>query len=80
MAISQIRTALTVALYEWVAEDRLPPESRHPTVAGGGLVPARDLGFPEIPGAGYNASYNDLHFRDFRTPGSFPHPSSRTRR
>ncbi len=67
MAISQIRTALTVALYEWVAEGRLPPPSRYPTAAGGGFVRAEDVSFPEIPGVEYTRSFNDLRLHDFRT-------------
>lgn len=67
MAISEIRTALTVALYEWVAEDRLPPPSRHPTVAGGQLLRPEVTGFPEIPDVLYTASYNPLFLYDHTT-------------
>jgi len=65
MPISEIRTALTVALYEWVAHGTAPPASRFPTVANGGLVPAADLAFPHIPGVTYNGSANPLEVRDF---------------
>jgi hypothetical protein len=65
MPISEIQTALTVALYEWVVHGTPPPDSRFPTVANGGLVPAADVAFPHIPGVTYNASYNPLEVRDF---------------
>jgi hypothetical protein len=67
MAISEIRTALTVALWEWVAEDRLPPPSRHPRASDGGLVRPEQSGFPEIPNSLYTATYNPLHLMDFST-------------
>ncbi len=64
MSLRQIRTALTVALYEWVADGTEPPPSRFPTIANGGLVPAVDIGFPEIPGVTYSGSHNGLHLHD----------------
>lgn len=67
MSLSESRAALTVALYEWVAHGTLPPDSRFPTVENGGLVPAEHLGFPEIPGVEYTASYNPLRLRDYTT-------------
>jgi hypothetical protein len=67
MPISEIRTALTVSLYEWVVDGTPPPESRFPTVANGGLVPATSLDFPEIPGVTFSGSYNPLRVRDFTT-------------
>jgi Alpha/beta hydrolase domain len=42
--------ALLVALDEWVANDRPPPESRLPRVDDGSLVLAEDLALPAIPG------------------------------
>ena len=63
----QIRVALTVALYEWVVEGVHPPASRFPSVAGGGLVPAADNGFPHIPGVTYSGSYNPLYLHDHET-------------
>lgn len=42
--------ALLVALDEWVAFDRPPPDSRLPRIDNGTLVPAERLGFPAIPG------------------------------
>ncbi|HEX7125939.1 MAG TPA: alpha/beta hydrolase domain-containing protein [Thermodesulfobacteriota bacterium] len=65
MALSQIRRALTVALYHWVANGT-PPPSRFPTVKNGGLVPARTLRFPDIPGVTYSGSYNTLQLNDHR--------------
>jgi hypothetical protein len=65
MPISDIRTALTVALYEWVVDGTPPPDSRFPTVANGGLVAASSVAFPNIPGVTYSGSYNTLRARDF---------------
>ena len=62
MALSQIRTALTVALYGWVAHGTPPPPSRYPTISNGGLVPPSAIGFPGIPGLTYSGSYNPLRF------------------
>jgi hypothetical protein len=67
LPLSQIRTALTVALYEWVANDRLPPPSRHPRSSEGGLLRPEQTGFPEIPESFYTASYNPLHLMDYST-------------
>ena len=65
--LGQIRTALSVALHEWVADGTPPPASRFPTVANGGLVAARGLEFPTIPGSTYNGSVNPLHLNDHRS-------------
>ena len=67
LALADTRAALSVALYEWVAEGVEPPASRFPTVAGGGLVAANDLGFPDLPGVKYSGSYNPLHLADHRS-------------
>lgn len=67
MPLRDVRTALSVALYEWVAEDRAPPPSRFPTVGNGGLVAPRATGFPNIPGVTYTGSVNGLHLMDFST-------------
>ena len=67
LALADTRAALSVALYEWVADDVEPPASRFPTVAGGGLVAANDLGFPDLPGVKYSGSYNPLHLADHRS-------------
>lgn len=64
MALDQIRRALTVALYQWVANGTPPPPSRFPSAADGGLVPATSLDFPRIPGVLYSGSYNPLRHRD----------------
>jgi hypothetical protein len=61
LPLRDIRTALTVALYEWVADGKEPPPSRFPTVAHGGLVAPRATGFPSIPGVTYSGSVNTLH-------------------
>ena len=66
LALSQIRRALTVALYEWVATGIEPPPSHFPTVANGGLVDAAAVKFPVIPGVTYSGSYNPLHVHDHR--------------
>ncbi|MDH3205856.1 MAG: alpha/beta hydrolase domain-containing protein [Gemmatimonadota bacterium] len=65
MPISEIQTALTVALYDWVVAGTPPPASRFPTVENGGLVPASSLSFPHIPGVMFSGSYNPLEARDF---------------
>ena len=67
LALRGIRVALSIALYQWVAEGIEPPESRFPTVANGGLTRAADNGFPEIPGVTYSGSYNPLHLTDHRS-------------
>ena len=67
MDLGQIRTALTVALDEWVVDGVEPPPSRFPAVAGGGLRHAVDIGFPEIPGVTYSGSYNPLRLLDHRS-------------
>ena len=69
MNLSAIRTALTVALHEWVADGVEPPPSRFPTVANGGLVPPSALAFPSIPGVTYSGSVNGLRLMDH---GSVP--------
>ena len=67
LALAPTRTALSVALYEWVANETEPPPSHFPTVRGGGLVPADGLGFPGIPGVAYAGSYNPLRLADHRS-------------
>ncbi len=64
MALSQIRRAVTVALYEWVVHEKEPPASRFPTRVGGGLVPPDSLRFPAIPGVAYTGSHNPLRVND----------------
>ena len=66
LPVADVRTALSIALHEWVAHGIEPPPSRFPTVAGGGLVGAHDTGFPGIPGVTYSGSYNPLHVADHR--------------
>ena len=65
MPLRDLRTALTVALYEWVAKGEEPPPSRFPTVASGGLVPSTAIGFPQIPGVVFSGSHNPLHLHDY---------------
>ena len=67
LALAPTRTALSVALHEWVANGVEPPPTRFPTVHGGGLVPADGLGFPDIPGVTYSGSYNPLRLADHRS-------------
>lgn len=66
LPVADVRAALSIALHEWVAHGVEPPPSRFPTVAGGGLVGARDNGVPNIPGVKYSGSYNPLHVADHR--------------
>lgn len=42
--------SLLVALIEWVRDDRAPPASLYPTIAGGSLVPVDSSRRPAIPG------------------------------
>ena len=64
LSLAGIRSALSVALYEWVAEGRLPPPSRYPTVANGGLVRPAAARFPVIPGVTYSGLYNPVRLQD----------------
>jgi hypothetical protein len=67
LSLTDIRRALTVALYEWVADGTPPPSSRFPTIANGGLVPGNATGFPNIPGVAYTGALNPLHVADHST-------------
>jgi hypothetical protein len=67
MPISESMTALSVDLYHWVVDDTPPPPSMFPTLQNGGLVAAKDLAFPHIPGVTYSGKYNPLRVRDFST-------------
>jgi Alpha/beta hydrolase domain len=67
LPLRDIRTALTVDLYDWVAKGTAPPPSRYPSVANGGLVASTATGFPHIPGVTYNGSVDDLRLHDFST-------------
>jgi hypothetical protein len=60
LALGQTRTALSVALYEWVDQGVEPPPSSFPTVSNDGLVDATAIDFPDVPGVTYTASYNPL--------------------
>lgn len=51
--------ALLVALDEWVAADRPPPDSRLPRIADGTLVAAERVAFPAIPGVAWPHAAND---------------------
>jgi hypothetical protein len=42
--------ALLRALHQWVSTGVAPPDSRHPRLADGTLVPVKDVLFPTIPG------------------------------
>ncbi|MEX2048435.1 MAG: alpha/beta hydrolase domain-containing protein [Gemmatimonadota bacterium] len=64
MPLADVRTAITAALYEWVAKGVEPPASRFPTVANGGLVAPRDVRFPRVPGVAYTGSVNTLRLND----------------
>lgn len=67
LPLRDVRTALTIALYDWVAKGIEPPASRFPTVANGGLVPASEVRFPRVPGVRYTGSLNPLRLNDHRT-------------
>lgn len=64
LPLRDVRTALTIALYEWIADGREPPASRFPKATDGGLVAPADLEFPSIPGVRYPGSVNGLRFLD----------------
>ena len=66
LALREIRSAISVALYRWVVDGTTPPPSRFPTVANGGLVSAQASGFPHTPGVTYSGSYNPLRLNDHR--------------
>ena len=51
--------ALLIALDEWVATGRPPPDSRIPRIGDGTLVPAELVAFPAIPGLIRPKSAND---------------------
>jgi hypothetical protein len=67
LPLRDIRTAITVALWEWVSENRMPPPSWFPAAANGGLVTPMHTGFPSIPGVTYSGSVNPLHHLDHRS-------------
>ena len=67
LSLSDIRRALNVALYDWVADGVEPPPSRFPTVANGGLMKPADAPFPDVPGVTYSGSYNPLHLQNHST-------------
>ncbi len=57
--------ALIVALDEWVADNKAPPEMRLPRVGDATLVDPRDLRLPTIPGLSYLGLHNGSGDRDF---------------
>ena len=67
--------ALFVALDEWVTRGVKPPKSAVPTKGSGvysipvgngvGIVPQKDLGYPDIPGATYTGVITVRHLFDF---------------
>jgi hypothetical protein len=63
---AEIRRALTLALYQWIADGTEPPPSRFPTVTLGTLVAPASLGFPSIPGVTFSGSHNPLRRNDHR--------------
>ena len=61
--------ALLVALDRWVSEGTLPPDSRFPSRSDGTLVPPSQaaLGYPQIPGVGYDGQVNQVQVVDYDT-------------
>lgn len=57
--------ALVVALDEWVASNKAPPDHRIPRIADATLVAPADLKFPGIPGVTYQGLHNGSGDRDF---------------
>jgi hypothetical protein len=66
--------ALLVALDDWVASGRTPPDSRVPRIDDGTLVPADKVAFPAIPGSTLPRAANDAPPLDDWTD---PVPASR---
>jgi hypothetical protein len=61
-----ILRALMVALDEWVSKGIAPPPSQYPTVKNSTLViPAKNNGFPKIPGVNYVGLHNRQLFLDY---------------
>lgn len=52
--------ALLVALDEWVATGRTPPDSRVPRIDDGTLVAAEDVAYPAVPGLVRPRAANDV--------------------
>jgi hypothetical protein len=66
LALRQIRLALSLALYQWVANGIEPPPSRFPTANNGGLLLANATDFPNVPDITYSGSYNPLHLNNYQ--------------
>jgi Alpha/beta hydrolase domain len=67
--------ALLVALDEWVATGRTPPDSLVPRIDSGTLVPADDVAFPVIPGLVRPRAANDAApLGDWTDPVPGSHP------
>ena len=47
---SDVMPALLRALHQWVVDETPPPESLHPRVSDGTLVPVHAVNFPRLPG------------------------------
>lgn len=56
--------ALLVALRNWVAHDKEPPDSLYPTLRRHTLVPADHVRFPSIPGVTFVANFNSRQVLD----------------
>jgi len=62
--------ALLVALDEWVAADRAPPDTMVPRIDDGTLVPAARVTFPAIAGVSWPRHANDVTpLPDWTAPG-----------
>jgi hypothetical protein len=72
LSMAATRLALSVDLYEWVADGKEPPPSRFPTAGNDGLVPAGSLDFPKIPGVTYSGSYDPLSLMDYSSVPAVP--------
>ena len=58
--------ALIVALDQWVTKGIAPPQSQYPTIKDRTLVvPAKNNGFPKIPGVNYVGLHNRQLFLDY---------------
>jgi hypothetical protein len=57
--------SLLVALVEWVRDDVAPPDSVHPTIRTGTLVPIDEVRFPQIPGVEFPRVVHEAYRADY---------------
>ncbi len=57
--------ALALRLADWVEDDREPPPSAYPTLAGGTLVPPAAVAFPPLPGVDVPEVIHEAYRADY---------------